>query len=176
MSLNLDNIRRICVKYETDEDKPYEKYDGINDKYDVKYLTSTDDADKLLGSIIKLHHTPGVNPHNNGKCTKLKLLVLQKPNNFLYNSYWWTSPTLEADDNGAKILNNWIDTIIYRSSELEAELSHCYKEEAEYELMEKSGNNYILPTKVETVIESYINTDYEHLFDRSNDTTTTIML
>jgi hypothetical protein len=40
MSLDLDNIRRICVKYETDEDKTYDKYDGIHDKYDVKYLTS----------------------------------------------------------------------------------------------------------------------------------------
>jgi hypothetical protein len=63
--------------------------------------------------------------------------VLQKPNKFLYNSYWWTSPTLEADGNGAQVLNHWNDTVIYRSSELEAELT-CYgKEESEYELMEK---------------------------------------
>lgn len=72
MPLNLDNIRRVVIRYSSDLE-----YTPIDS--DTKYLLSTEDVDNFIIATIKLNHTPGINPYNKRKCGKLQFLAIEKP-------------------------------------------------------------------------------------------------
>src|SRR3990172_12901510 len=115
MSFNLENIRKICIRLEDNiNNSPY----PYND--DKIYFLSTENVDEMIKATIKLHHTPGINPYSGQKTTKLKFMIIEKPK--LYGSYWWTSSTLNVNENSAKIIDGWIEeNVIYKSPSVEAE-------------------------------------------------------
>jgi hypothetical protein len=58
------------------------------------YYVKEEDIPNMIKAIIKLHHTPGINPYNSDKglTARLQLLkIIEPPTEF---AYWWTSPSL----------------------------------------------------------------------------------
>jgi hypothetical protein len=63
-------------------------------------------VETFLAALLKLHYSPGFNPHNHNKCSELWEVKLGKLR-IETDSYWWCSPTLgvrtEAEVPGARL-------------------------------------------------------------------------
>lgn len=139
-------------------------YRFVGDDVTKEHLVKSEDIGKMIIAMIKLHHTPGINPYNGGTCAKLEYLCLHKPS--LSMAYWWTSPDLKSD-NGARLYNFRDDQVIYRSAKLHAEhLEECF-------LSNNVANAASVgPVKVLShthVIGPYMDPAFEKYFDISDD-------
>lgn len=160
--LDLDNILQIRVRYEEDIDNS----SNVSNS-DTRYLVSKRDSDTLIKSIIKLNHTPGINPYSKCKTSKIKLLILQRPSKGLYSSYWWTSSDLQESSNGAKILNSWESTTIYASADIVAEQTRQIDRLRTLKL--NSSNDVYDPINRTITVTSYVDKKYRDLFNLSSD-------
>ena len=126
--------------------------------------TDKDNIEKLIIATLKLYVQPGKNPHNGKGTTNLKFLAVQTPS--LINSYWWTSPNLISDTDGAKVVTCWQTQIIYMSSEIHAEQIDQIDSENAGEAYDAHGEDR--PPKKKVTIGAYIHPDYQAYVDISN--------
>jgi hypothetical protein len=72
----------------------------FQDMRDVKtHIVPASDVAKLTEATVRLHHTPGVNP-GTGNPTRKICMITAEPMD-LYGPYWWTTPSLEQNYDGA---------------------------------------------------------------------------
>ena len=65
-------------------------------------LVPADEVELLVEALLKLHHEPGVNPHNGRKATALVRLAIGTPR--LGPGFWWSGPTLQDDGPQARLV------------------------------------------------------------------------
>lgn len=53
----------------------------------------------------KLHCNPGKNPHSGAECTKVTQIFAYEMGTASVEKYWWSSPSLELDSEGARVLS-----------------------------------------------------------------------
>lgn len=70
-----------------------------------EYLIPKDELEHFLAASIRLHHDPGINPHNQAKTAPLKSISVAYPT--LEGPFWWTTPSLQLQMNepGARIIS-----------------------------------------------------------------------
>jgi hypothetical protein len=70
-----------------------------------KHVVHESQVDVMVEASLKLHHEPGVNPHNGKETAKLREIFLWK----LQRSgpYWWTGPSLHAGDKKGAAVYDW---------------------------------------------------------------------
>lgn len=168
--MSILDIRVIKVRYENDpDDSPYK-----NGKETIYHLHK-DDVDKMILSILKLHHTPGLNPHNKklDKTQKVKLILLETPCEGLYLSHWWTSPDLLNNHNGAKVIGFDVKEI-YMSSAVHAQFLLQINDELYTEAYDTAIEEG--PSPHEKLIGCYIDEQYFEYIDPKNDIDVKILL
>jgi hypothetical protein len=74
----------------------------------TRELVPAADVPLLVEALVKLHHDPGVNPHNGNKTARLVRVRVGTPS--LGDGYWWTGPTLEDDGPRARVVTWRFDT------------------------------------------------------------------
>ena len=59
---------------------------------------------RFVTACIRLHHTPGINPHTGGEARKIWKIVAHDMN--VRGPFWWSTPDLQknGDPNGARIV------------------------------------------------------------------------
>jgi len=77
---------KIITRYESDTDNSI-----CQNNTDRVYFVSKKDVDNMITATFRLHYEPGINPHNNKKADKIKMLKIELPTK---HSYWWTSADL----------------------------------------------------------------------------------
>jgi hypothetical protein len=55
-----------------------------------------DHVDRFVEASVKLHHTPGINPANKEPTSRIWRITSAPLH---ASSYWWTTPSLEGNDN-----------------------------------------------------------------------------
>jgi hypothetical protein len=78
-----------------------------------EYLVHKDEVDRLVEATKKLHHLPGINPHNKGETAKIYRIDVSEPR--LFGPYWWSTPNLQAneDPSGARIIQGGMRTTAF---------------------------------------------------------------
>lgn len=78
-----------------------------------------------------------------------------------FNSYWWTSPSLNEDSDGAKIVDFWKSEIIYASAEIRA-----HERMREYQIIREHQTDF---QHQDTEISYYISKKYEKFIEGHNE-------
>jgi hypothetical protein len=60
------------------------------------------EVELLVAAVLKLHHDPGVNPHNGRRASALVHLAVGTPR--LGPGYWWTGPSLQDEGPQARLV------------------------------------------------------------------------
>lgn len=86
-----------------------------------RYIVHRDDVDQLIDASKRLHHDPGINPHNRVKTAEVIKISVGEPR--FAGPYWWTTPDLKAngDPSGASLIN-WSDRVVWTSPAYKEEL------------------------------------------------------
>jgi len=106
-----DQLRCVVVRYINSPDDSFEKNDD-----DTQFHLHKDDIKDFIISLIKLHVNPGVNPYNEKKPFKIKMISIYAPS---HGKYWWTSPDLSDINKSVDVINQWIlDKHIYLCTEI----------------------------------------------------------
>jgi hypothetical protein len=79
-----------------------------------KEVVPASDVQLLVEALTRLHHDPGVNPHNGKKAAKLVRITVATP--ALGDGYWWTGPTLQDQGPKARTLG-WSKTVVWFDGE-----------------------------------------------------------
>lgn len=150
-----------------------------NSDASTMYYVKEEDIPNMIKAIIKLHHTPGKNPYNNGFTARLKLLEIIDPPTES-GGHWWTSPSLGlVKGDCVKI----IDVIpashgktIYATSAIRAKVAKALDEEDEYERYAEGDEEStdLHPRKKIVSIKSYIDPEYRNLIEVDEEPTTSI--
>lgn len=84
-----NKLRKVILKHESGRAR--------------EHLVIESDVDKLVDASIRLHHDPGVNPHNGKKAAKLETICVSRLR--ASGPFWWSTPGLKknSDPNGAVI-------------------------------------------------------------------------
>lgn len=63
------------------------------------------EVDRFVTACIRLHHTPGINPHTGGQARKIWKIVAHDME--VRGPFWWSTPDLQEnyDPNGARIVD-----------------------------------------------------------------------
>jgi hypothetical protein len=64
----------------------------------------------LVEALLKLHHSPGVNPHSGRPTARLVRVRVGKAS--LGDGYWWTGPTLQDEGLKARLVR-WTSEVIW---------------------------------------------------------------
>lgn len=78
----------------------------LEDDSRPQYILHKSQVNRFVDASKRLHHDPGVNPHNGAKIKKLVRIIVAEPE--CNGPYWWTTPNLykNADfENGAVIFD-----------------------------------------------------------------------
>lgn len=159
------DLCKIIIRYISD------KNNGLSiSKEDTEYIVKSCDVRKMIISLIKLHINPGINIHNGGKASVIKLILLEK---CVFNNYWWSSTDLTGKNKKkcANILETNNQEIIYATKEIMVEMAlSCYRDNlgcAYGASLEEPDEKQV--RKEERQIakgeKTYIHEDYQYLFD-----------
>ncbi|MFH1315273.1 MAG: hypothetical protein ABIH67_02635 [Candidatus Uhrbacteria bacterium] len=87
---SLDHIVSVTVVYDDDD-------------YN-EYLMIDSDLDTFVAATKKLHNDPWVNPFDGREATKVAAIYVSYPR---IDQFWWSAPSLQADDPAAAFLITW---------------------------------------------------------------------
>lgn len=73
-------------------------------------LVPVTDVPMLLEALLKLHHSPGLNPHSGRPTARLVRVRVGKAS--LGEGYWWTGPTLQDDGLKARLVR-WTSEVVW---------------------------------------------------------------
>lgn len=78
-------------------------------------------VDTFVKAQVRLHHSPGVNPHNCKKTAELDQISVSTLD-LQARSYWWTTEDLQnnSDPKGAEINNVSLGTRVWSRRDVEA--------------------------------------------------------
>lgn len=98
-----------------------------------EHYVPTVDVDLLVQASIRLHHTPGINPHTGGAAARIWKITSEDM--VLSDPCWWTKPSLNSEDNtkGARSISWHGDTILFLD---ETSQEHIEAERARQEQLE----------------------------------------
>lgn len=154
----IEDIRILAQRYEGDPNNDT----NISSKDHLEYCDK-DDINKLIIATIRLHLCPGINPHTGGQCSPIKLLIVKTP--ITVTPYWWTSPDLMSDKDGAKVVM-WRDEIIFMNAEINSISIQQAANEAASELF--NNDHYKSNKKEKIKITAFIHEDYKEYVDVNN--------
>lgn len=63
------------------------------------------DLMKFVRAAYKLHVNPCRNPHNGNECLRYRSIQVYDMGQPLIGQYWWASPDLHVDKNGARTVD-----------------------------------------------------------------------
>lgn len=94
-----------------------------------EYIVHKDHVCRFVEASVKLHHTPGINPANKEETSRIWRITSAPLHGC---SYWWTTPSLEGNDNpdGATIIKGGPSVTVFIDREFVAQ---CNREEDEME-------------------------------------------
>jgi len=72
-----------------------------------QYIFHKEDVSKFAQAQVKLHHSPGVNPHS--KLTTAPIWRITSAVLCASGPYWWTTPSLNPDGSGARFIEGGPD-------------------------------------------------------------------
>lgn len=81
-------------------------------------LVPVTDVPMLIEALIKLHHSPGVNPHSGRRTARLVRVRVGKAS--LGEGYWWTGPTLQDEGLKARLVR-WTTEVVWDRGMLDDE-------------------------------------------------------
>ena len=79
-------------------------------------LLPCEDVEGFVTATLRLHHEPGLNPHNGRPAARLIRLAVGEAR--LEEGPWWTSPSLE-DDAGRSRLVRWRWDVRFDATEVD---------------------------------------------------------
>ena len=146
------------------------KYGDDSERKNYYYMEPESVKDFLI-SMIRLHHSPGVNPYNKNKCQRITYLAierLEKP-----QSYWWTTPSLGLNESErVPVASLWNSETVYLSPKLHAEQIKDERQEAYPYICEGLELGETIVTKeFKTGCGPFIHADFEEYFDMDKETT-----
>ena len=71
-------------------------------------------VDRFIAASTRLHHDPGVNPHNGQSTLRLNHIKVGRPD---ANTFWWSTPDLQrnGDPNGAAVYDFHTFTTVWQA-------------------------------------------------------------
>jgi hypothetical protein len=97
-----------------------------------EYIMHRDHVPRFVEASVKLHHTPGINPANKEPTSRIWRITSAPLRGC---SYWWTTPSLEGNDNpeGATIVKAGPSGTVFKDQEY---IDRINREEDELESSE----------------------------------------
>ncbi len=99
------------------------------------YLMHMSQVATFMEATLKLHHSPGVNPHNQVKTASAKEIWVTRFDRVGQKSYWWCAPSLQANaaESASLVVNHDYERVWAREDVLARERAERKAElEAEY--------------------------------------------
>lgn len=104
-SISLSDLRNVLLIFTNSPSSP------------SNFIVHKDEVDRLVEVCIKLHHSPGKNPHNGGDTAKIERIFVEEglePK----GPYWWSTPDLKKNDdpNGASVFGWTKRTLVFEAT------------------------------------------------------------